>query len=131
MIFLFLGVLGLSKGYDVTEESLSMFYCYFMMCLLLIISYCVEKNKLIETSKKLVVNDQSGNPIKAIWFWYHNLEFKNDEQRNMFLENNYAEYKNKSVIIDVEDCVKLNVSPDNYLESFKDKMVNEIAEYRI
>lgn len=132
LIALFIGVLNISnKMYPFNNIDLAIIYGVLIVCLLLIVKYKNEKYKLIKASKKLVVNDQSGNPIKAIWFWYHNLEFKNDEQRNMFLENNYAEYKNKSVIIDVEDCVKLNVSPDNYLESFKDKMVNEIAEYRI
>lgn len=49
----------------------------------------IEKDN--KKNGKFVIKDKNNNPVSAIWFLYHNLEFKSVEDKEKFLDLNYQE----------------------------------------
>lgn len=49
----------------------------------------IEKDN--KKNGKFVIKDRNNNPVSAIWFLYHNLDFKSLEDKEMFLKLNYKE----------------------------------------
>lgn len=113
------------KGGDLTE------YAYMAGIVLMSLIYLwighnlkksVEKKKEKETAleKTGVMLDSEGNEVYLIWFLYHNLYFKSEEDRSLFLVEKYRKYNRplsvalsecKENYKDIEQCLKekLNV----------------------
>lgn len=51
--------------------------------------------RIWELEKESIILDAKGNPVSEIWFLYHNLKFKDDEQKRLFLQNNYSKLNSK------------------------------------
>lgn len=60
------------------------------------------------------VKDKNGDPVKAIWFLYHNLNFKNNDERIKFLFENYSRY-NYPLEMGVEKYQRYNKNVKEYL----------------
>lgn len=72
--------------------------------------------------KENFVKDGKGKYVKAIWFLYHNLPFRDDEQKEAFLEENYEDL-NYRFGISLEDYQ----GSGNYNEDYFEDMIKRNA----
>lgn len=74
------------------------------------------RKKMRELGKKDIVLDAKGNPVSEIWFLYHNFKFENDEQKKLFLQNNYKRL-NKTLCVSVSRYRGEGDVQEDYLKS--------------
>lgn len=94
---------------------------------MMVIFILYVKIRAYEKSFSIDVKDESGEDVKAIWFLYHNVPFKDEKQKYEFMKDNYSRF-NYYLKIKSEKCLKWEVNPSDYLENFKDRVLACLEE---